>query len=221
MTESALVTYIDLVASTDGNGVMEDLKLLAEADIPTSQDDTTEFWKFQCYRDDSDETALVMFCSRVPDQIPLIRIHSGCITGDIFGSLKCDCGPQLRKAQELISKRGYGAIIYFPHHEGRGIGIVNKIKAYALQQQGIDTVEANLELGFEADSRDFSLAAKFVDYQNWPEVELLTNNPQKVEHLGQRINIKIYRSALEIPTNIHNREYMETKRTRMGHMISS
>lgn len=200
---------------------MEDLQLLAEAEIPTSQGSETELWTFQCYQDELGEQALVMVCNRQPLNTPLVRIHSGCITGDIFGSLKCDCGPQLEKAQELISERGHGAIIYFPHHEGRGIGIVNKIKAYALQQQGIDTVDANIKLGFEADSRDFGLAVRVVETLEWHEVGLLTNNPLKVEYLGNAVNIKLYRYPLEIPSNAFNEKYMETKRSRMGHMISS
>jgi GTP cyclohydrolase II len=147
-----------------------------------------------------------------------VRLHSACLTGDVFGSAKCDCGAQLQLAMNAISRVDFGVVLYFMHHEGRGIGILNKVRAYALQDEGLDTVEANRALGFEVDARDFSLAADILRELGATEVRLLTNNPEKVaavERGGIRV---IERVTLDAPLTEHNRDYLETKRRFFGHM---
>ncbi len=146
-----------------------------------------------------------------------MRIHSECETGDVFGSLRCDCGEQLQKALELIAKDGNGLVIYMRKHEGRGIGITNKIKAYALQDQGADTVEANHQLGFEDDLRNYYVAGEILKYFTQTSIRLLSNNPAKINALLD-MGIKVsQRVALTIPENPHNAHYLSTKRKKMGH----
>lgn len=147
---------------------------------------------------------------------PLVRLHSECLTGDVFASLKCDCGPQLRAALALIADAG-GILLYL-RQEGRGIGLANKIRAYALQDRGLDTVEANRRLGFADDARDYGAAAAMLRALKVDEVQLLTNNPAKVAGL-EAANVRVtQRVAHHLPTNPHNAEYVATKKARSGHL---
>ena len=146
----------------------------------------------------------------------LVRVHSSCVTGDIFGSCRCDCGPQLHAALQKIDSEKSGVLVYM-NQEGRGIGLLNKLKAYKLQESGKDTVEANLELGFNADHRDYGVGAQILRAMNIHKIRLLTNNPQKRVGLNG-YGIEIVESvALEIDSNQHNKFYLETKRDKMGH----
>ncbi len=148
----------------------------------------------------------------------LVRVHSECFTGDIFGSKRCDCGDQLKKSLSLIEKKGKGILIYL-RQEGRGIGLENKLKAYSLQDEGFDTISANHQLGFEDDLREYSFAAQILKFYKVKKVELLTNNPLKVSGLEENgINIA-KKSPLEVCPNENNLKYLETKRDRMGHQI--
>lgn len=148
----------------------------------------------------------------------LIRVHSECLTGDAFSSLRCDCGPQLEAAMCKIAKEGRGMVVYL-RQEGRGIGLVNKIKAYALQDQGQDTVEANLNLGFEADQRSFEVASEILDSLDVSEVRLMTNNPRKVQALKDaNINV-VERVPLKYGKNPHNEDYLSTKHGKLGHYL--
>ena len=152
------------------------------------------------------------------DESVLVRVHSSCATGDIFGSRRCDCGPQLHKAMEMIEKEGKGLIVYM-NQEGRGIGLFNKLKAYKLQEEGYDTVDANLQLGFAEDERDYGVGAQILRNLNVSKMRLMTNNPRKragLEGYGLEIVENI---PIVIPTNHHNEFYIQTKITRMGHMF--
>jgi 3,4-dihydroxy 2-butanone 4-phosphate synthase/GTP cyclohydrolase II len=153
-----------------------------------------------------------------PGEPVLARVHSSCMTGDIFGSMRCDCGPQLHKAMEMIEKEGKGVIVYM-NQEGRGIGLFNKIKAYKLQEQGMDTIEANLALGFDEDERDYGVGAQILKELGVTKMRLLTNNP--VKRIGlEGFGIEIIENVnLEVPTNQHNQFYMQTKRDKMGHFL--
>ena len=152
------------------------------------------------------------------DEPILVRVHSSCVTGDIFGSLRCECGEQLHKAMEMIEKEGKGVIVYM-NQEGRGIGLMNKIKAYKLQEQGMDTVEANLHLGFDADERDYGVGAQILKELGVTKIRLMTNNPVK------RIGLEAYGLSIvenvpiEIKPNPYNAFYMQTKKERMGHTL--
>ena len=149
---------------------------------------------------------------------PVIRLHSECLTGDVLGSLKCDCGPQLHQALHQIAEAKWGILLYL-RQEGRGIGLVNKLRAYAMQDQGFDTVDANVRLGFAVDARDFSVAARMLDLLNVGEVRLLTNNPAKVaglEAAGISVNERL---PIILPSNPHNERYLATKRDRTGHQL--
>ncbi len=152
------------------------------------------------------------------DENILVRVHSSCITGDIFGSCRCDCGPQLHAAMQTIEKEGKGVIVYM-NQEGRGIGLVNKLKAYKLQEDGFDTVEANLMLGFNADERDYGIGAQIIRDLGISKMKLMTNNPTKRTGLvGYGLEI-VENISLEIESNEHNEEYLITKRDKMGHSI--
>lgn len=152
------------------------------------------------------------------DETILTRVHSSCMTGDIFGSMRCDCGPQLQHAMQMIDKEGKGVVVYM-NQEGRGIGLFNKMKAYKLQEEGMDTIEANIALGFNEDEREYGVGAQILKELGVTKMRLLTNNPVKrigLEGFGIEIveNVKI-----EVPTNEHNETYMRTKRDKMGHFL--
>jgi 3,4-dihydroxy 2-butanone 4-phosphate synthase/GTP cyclohydrolase II len=152
------------------------------------------------------------------DEPVMVRVHSSCVTGDIFGSCRCDCGEQLHAAMEMVEKEGKGVILYM-FQEGRGIGLINKLKAYKLQEQGRDTVEANLELGFAMDERDYGVGAQILRDLGVHKIRLISNNPKKRAGLmGYGLEI-VDSIAIEIPANPHNKKYLATKRDKMGHAI--
>ncbi|HSY77412.1 MAG TPA: bifunctional 3,4-dihydroxy-2-butanone-4-phosphate synthase/GTP cyclohydrolase II [Bacteroidia bacterium] len=154
------------------------------------------------------------------DEPVMVRMHSSCVTGDIFGSLRCDCGTQLHKAMEAIEKEGKGAIVYI-NQEGRGIGLLNKLRAYKLQEEGRDTVEANLDLGFKADERDYGVGAQILRDLNISKIRLMTNNPKKRAGLtGYNLEI-VENVPLEVESNPHNHFYLQTKRDKMGHTLKN
>jgi len=164
---------------------------------------------------DQDHLALIKGDWTNDDEI-LVRVHSSCITGDIFGSCRCDCGPQLQAAMQMIEKQGRGVIVYM-NQEGRGIGLLNKLKAYKLQEEGYDTVDANLELGFGMDERDYGVGAQILRDLGICKIKLMSNNPKKrAGLLGYGLQI-VENISIEIPSNRHNAVYLETKKTRMGH----
>lgn len=153
------------------------------------------------------------------DEPVLVRVHSSCMTGDIFGSCRCDCGPQLHAAMDLVSKEGKGVIVYM-NQEGRGIGLLNKLKAYKLQEMGRDTVEANIELGFGSDERDYGVGAQILRDLDITKIKLITNNPKKRAGLiGYGLEI-VDSVSIEIPSNPYNEKYLLTKRDKMGHNLS-
>lgn len=152
------------------------------------------------------------------DEPVLVRVHSSCLTGDIFGSCRCDCGPQLHKAMEIIEKEGKGVILYM-NQEGRGIGLMNKLKAYKLQEEGLDTLEANIKLGFKGDQRDYGIGAQILRDLGVKKMRLLSNNPKKRSGLiGYGLEI-VENVGLEIESNRHNESYLKTKRDKMGHSL--
>jgi GTP cyclohydrolase II len=164
------------------------------------------------------ESGVALVMGDIHSKPPIVRIHSQCLTGDVFHSLRCDCRQQLELALALIAEAGAGILIY-EHQEGRGIGLMAKLRAYELQDQGRDTIEANLELGFKADCRVFELPAAMLLQLNVPAVRLITNNPEKVEAL-EVAGIKVAeRIDATVPESIENARYLETKREKMGHLV--
>jgi GTP cyclohydrolase II len=193
-----------------------DLRIASRARLPTRFSETGEIVAFRAAGDTSEHVALLI--GQPSGAPPLVRLHSECLTGDVLGSLKCDCGPQLSDAIAAIAAAGWGILLYL-RQEGRGIGLVNKLRAYQLQDQGFDTVDANLRLGFADDERDFAVAARMLRLLGQEEVRLLTNNPRKAAGLeaeGVRVSARV---PLQTGRNPHNELYLATKRDRSGHQL--
>ena len=186
----------------------------ADIQLPTDYGD----FKMKAYKQTTNgQLHLVIYKGEwTKDENVLVRVHSSCMTGDIFGSCRCDCGHQLQSALQQIEAEGKGVLVYM-NQEGRGIGLLNKLKAYELQEKGLDTVEANAELGFSADDRDYGVGAQILRAMDVTKIRLLSNNPKKrVGLMGYGIEI-VESVALEIDSNIHNEFYLKTKRDKMGH----
>lgn len=191
------------------------VSLIARAALPIDSLPDSQIASFRGDDDGADHVALIV--GAFGGRPPLVRLHSECLTGDVFGSLKCDCGPQLKQALRIIGDAGGGVLLYL-RQEGRGIGLPNKIRAYQLQDRGLDTVDANRRLGFADDERDYGHAAAMLRALGISEVRLLTNNPAKVaglEAAGIRV---IERVAHHMPANPHNADYLATKQSRSGHL---
>jgi 3,4-dihydroxy 2-butanone 4-phosphate synthase/GTP cyclohydrolase II len=161
-----------------------------------------------------------------PEAPTLVRVHSECLTGDVLGSQRCDCGEQLQRALRMIDREG-GAVVYMRQHEGRGIGLHNKLRAYKLQEEGLDTVEANTRLGFPPDMRDFGVGAEIMYDLGLRKIRFLTNNPEKARGIFGQTHARehglelVETVPLSVEPNEHNQRYLETKRTRMGHVLES
>jgi GTP cyclohydrolase II len=166
------------------------------------------------------ETAIVLIMGDVMSGTPLVRIHSECLTGDVFGSQRCDCGQQLNWAMQAIAKEGSGIVIY-ERQEGRGIGLMAKLKAYELQDQGFDTIEANEHLGYDADLRDFVLPANVLRFFGITQIRLLTNNPKKIEALEDAGIEVVQRLDCDVDPSPEAISYLMTKKIKMGHILSS
>jgi GTP cyclohydrolase II len=189
----------------------------SRARLPLASAEDTQVVAFRPDDGGPEHLALVIGNPNV-NQPVLARMHSSCLTGDVLGSLKCDCGPQLHAALAAIAANPGGGILLYLQQEGRGIGLLNKLRAYALQDQGWDTVDANIRLGFEPDERDFSLAAAMFKALGVSNVALMTNNPLKVAGLAAH-GFTVSRVAHDMPPNPHNAAYLATKRDRQGHML--
>jgi len=186
----------------------------ADAKMPTKFGD----FRIRAFIDEENNKEHALLYLDNPDKIPLVRVHSECLTGDAFGSLRCDCGPQLEKSMKEIQEHGSGAIVYLKQ-EGRGIGLYAKMQAYALQDQGMDTLDANLALGLPADARTYEIAAKMLKSIGYDELYLLTNNPEKRLQLTESgIDVKNRVPIIVIPSE-HNVSYLRTKASRMGHLL--
>jgi GTP cyclohydrolase II len=200
------------IAREDRNPEVE---IVARAKLPLDDLPATQIVAFRASDDGQEHVALLI--GAPGGKPPLVRLHSECLTGDVFGSLKCDCGPQLKEALKIIGEAGGGVLLYL-RQEGRGIGLANKLRAYALQDRGLDTVDANRRLGFADDERDYSHAAGMLRALGIDQVRLLTNNPNKVaglEAAGVRV---LERVAHHMPANPHNADYLATKRKKSGHL---
>ena len=193
------------------------IAFVATSKLPTAYGD----FKISAFQDPEtgeEHVALSKGLDTAPTEPVLVRIHSECLTGDAFGSLKCDCGPQLHNTMKMMNDAGHGVILYL-RQEGRGIGLTNKIRAYALQDQGHDTLDANLMLGLPADARVYDMCGPMLAHVGVDSVRLITNNPDKVAYLTEHgINV-VERVPLLVGVNDMNAEYLATKRDRMGHLL--
>jgi GTP cyclohydrolase II len=192
------------------------LRIVARARLPVDGAEDAEIIAFRT--DESAQEHVALLIGNPDGRPPLVRLHSECLTGDVLGSLKCDCGPQLHAAIREIAGSGWGVLLYL-RQEGRGIGLINKLRAYALQDQGFDTVDANTRLGFAVDSRNFAVAARMLKLLGQDSVRLLTNNPDKVAALEAAGVTVAERVPHRLPPNPHNQRYLATKRDRTGHQL--
>ena len=215
--EASAVSASDLAAWKD----TANLAIATRAHLPVSHGEDAEIVAFRSADDMREHVALIIG-QPDGDRAPLVRLHSECLTGDILGSLKCDCGPQLDAALVAMSQEaasgGWGVLLYL-RQEGRGIGLINKLRAYRLQDQGHDTVEANQRLGLPAEARDFPVAVRMLALLGVRSIRLLTNNPAKVEAFTGAGVAVAERVAHSLPANPHNRRYLATKRDKAGHLI--
>lgn len=210
-----IVTIADLINFRLKNESL--IRRVAEASLPTRFGGMFKIVVYENDVDDYQHIALIKGDIHPEDEV-LVRVHSECCTGDIFGSLRCDCGDQLKRAMEMIEEEGKGVIVYM-RQEGRGIGLVNKIKAYALQDQGKDTVDANLELGFKADLRDYGIGAQILTDLGVRKMRLMTNNPRKIIGLdGYGLKV-VERVPIVITPTETNAHYLQTKKEKLGHLI--
>lgn len=204
--------------ASGGSGKDLVVRLVARAKLPTrfGSFEVAAFWNNQ----DGKEHAAVTRGELQGAENVLVRMHSECLTGDAFGSLKCDCRDQLEKALSIVAEEEHGMVLYL-RQEGRGIGLVNKIRAYALQDEGLDTVDANLALGFGNDERDYAIAAKMIQELGIKSIRLMTNNTDKVAQL-ERYGVTVSeRVAHQFPPNPHNIDYLQTKAIRSGHLLDT
>lgn len=210
-----LVTIADLIAHRKAKEVQ--VRRMAEAKLPTDYGNFSVVG-FQNTQTDDDYIALVLGEWKPEDPV-LVRVHSQCLTGDVFASRRCDCGPQLHAAMSMVANAGQGVILYLPQ-EGRGIGLINKIKAYHLQDDGFDTVEANQRLGFKEDLRDYGIGAQILNDLGVRKMRLITNNPRKIVGLsGHELEV-VERIPLQMPASEDNRDYLHTKKMKLGHLLN-
>lgn len=200
-----------------------DVEHAARTQLPVMLNGAEVVFEARAYKGNDPQTQAMALVNRgegaLAGELPLVRVHSGCVTGDIFHSLRCDCRAQLDSALERIAKTPNGVLIYLPYHEGRGIGLYNKIKAYALQDQGRDTVDANIEIGAPVDAREYELAAEILRDLGFRRIRLMTNNPAKIEALDAAGIEVVDRVPLVTRPGAHNEHYLETKRRRMAHKL--
>jgi GTP cyclohydrolase II len=194
------------------------LKIAASAKVPLLATENTRIVAFRSDDGGMEHLAILIGDPSRTEPV-LVRLHSECLTGDLLGSLKCDCGPQLQGAMKRIAEEPEGGVLLYLAQEGRGIGLINKLRAYSLQDQGFDTVDANTRLGFEVDERNFAPAAKMLKLLGFSTIRLLTNNPQKVAGLEAEGIMIEERVAHELPHNAHNENYLRTKKLRTGHLL--
>ena len=210
-----VLTIADLIKYRMKNECL--VKKIDQADLPTEHG----HFQIAVFEDIiHHENHIALVKGEIAKNVPiLVRAHSQCLTGDTFGSCRCDCGEQLHRAMDMIEKEGRGVILYILNHEGRGIGLTNKIRAYAIQDKGVDTVEANRRLGFKPDQRDYGIGAQILVSLGIKKIRLITNNPRKFIGLaGYGLEI-VDRVPIEVPPNKANRQYLKTKKEKMGHIL--
>ena len=220
ITIEALVRYLD---HADVAGALPSPVPLPETSRVIFEVETTVptlygAFRFRAYRDRMTGADHVAVIAGIPRDGALVRVHSECLTGEVFSSLKCECGPQLDAALAWIAAEG-GVVIYMRGHEGRGIGLINKLKAYRLQEDGVDTLDANIQLGFPADGRDYGAAVAILDDLGLSSIRMLTNNPDKIAQLSERGVVVSEQVPLVVGAGAFNENYLETKRDRMGHLL--
>jgi 3,4-dihydroxy 2-butanone 4-phosphate synthase/GTP cyclohydrolase II len=210
-----LVTIAALIAYRKAKEVQ--VRRMAEASLPTEYGNFRVIG-YQNTQTDDDYVALVLGEIKETEPV-LVRVHSQCLTGDVFGSKRCDCGPQLHAAMRMVADAGKGVILYLPQ-EGRGIGLINKIKAYDLQDEGFDTVEANQRLGFKEDLRDYGIGAQVLRDLGVRKMRLMTNNPRKIVGLSGHELELIERVPIQMTPSNENRGYLRAKKMKLGHLLN-